>query len=603
MPAQAIDQHARGSPTRLTDFLALAAWAGFVSGLLEATESYLLRFFPAILPYMKPGIEVFWVAPVAYAALLELIALPVAVIAGRLRKVSREVVVLGALAWIGCYAVISYPRVIAPVGVATLSLGVAVVICRGVEGREQAFLAFLRRNLGYAILGVTAIGAGTHGWPVMQESFQASHLPAVPAGSPNVLVIVIDTLRADRLSSVGYSRPTTPHIDQARRDGVLFENAFATGSWTLPSHNSMLTGRFTYEHGMDYPVPNLRHGFPYLPEVLARHGYKPGLFSANLWQVVPEYLPAGFLHCDTYTAFSTLVRTSLFRKLAWQTERFLGIHLPPPKRAVQINHAFLDWVDQPRHRPFFALLNYIDVHDHFRRYWALPSPYRNRFGDAQRRSWWDSRPATKAEMDLHYDEALAYVDGQVGWLLDQLRARGLDRSTLVVITSDHGEALLQHGELGHNSNLYREQIQVPLIFRFPGKLPSGIRPPPPVSLAARPSTIRPLLGLPNVFPGKALPLTEPQATENPNPFADPTLAEYSDLDGPKLKSLVTWRWHYILNVRTGQEELFDFQQDREELHNLAGAPESRLVLEEFRRRLRALLPRLPLPHAAGKAAH
>lgn len=581
--AELPSQHRRAS---VTDALVIAIWFGGAFGLVEAAETYLLRTHPAIVAYQKAGTEVFWVAPLANTILLSPVAMLLVWLGRFVPQFSRTIFIFGVLGVISWYGVLSYPQVIARVGVAMLSFGLTLALCRLVQ--ERACMAFLRRKLVYVLLVVVAVAAGAQGSEALQEWTATRRLPAAQPNAPNVLLVVIDTLRADRLSIVGYSRPTTPYIDQIAREGVLFENAYVTASWTLPSHVAMLTGRFTYEHKADYPVPNVRHGFLQLPEVLAQHGYRTGMFSANLTALTKEYVNAGFLHYDTYTPLSTASRTSLLRKVVWQLKSRLGIE-EPPKRAYQVNQQFLDWVDQRYDRPFFALLNYIDVHDHYKLGWPPPPPFKDRFGSVGR----GRRRGTelsKAELDIVYDATVAYADAQIGWLLDQLRQRGLAENTLLIITSDHGESLWQHNHFAHQAHLYREGIHVPLIFWFPDRLPRGIHHSIPVSLTALPHTITDQLGLSAKFPGRPLPVGEPQPQESEGPLEEPLLSELNSLEGALLKSLVTSRWHYILNVRTGVEELFDLEQDPSELHTLAAAPEFSPVLNWFRKKMRAIFP-------------
>ena len=136
--------------------------------------------------------------------------------------------------------------------------------------------------------------------------------------------------------------------------------------------------------------------------------------------------------------------------------------------------------------------------------------------------------------------------------------------------------------------MHREQIQVPLILHYPGRIPAGRRT-EAVSLAWVPRTVVDLTGVPNVFPGPNLLTVQPGNEEEKE---DPVLAEYHTLEGPKLVSLGTSRWHYILNVRIGQEEFFDLRQDPHELTNVAGKAEAEHAMERFRGKLGALLPAL-----------
>jgi arylsulfatase A-like enzyme len=579
-------QAAVRAPLRLADALVISVWVGLATGLLEAFLTFGTRFAPAITPYRKAGPEIFWVAPLAYALIFPLQGILLAWLARIPLKIRGELLVLGVQSAIGCYAVLSYPRMIQVAGVVSLSLGSAVVLCRAVRGREEAFVAFLRRNLLPAVLAVAVIGGVIPGWFVLRERLAVNRLPAAASDAPNVLIIVVDALRGDRLSSAGYYRKTTPNFDAFGREGVQFDHAFSTAPWTMPSFATFLTGRYTHEHLMDYPVPRFNHGFPYLPQVLARYGYRSAFFSANVGPGTQEYLDAGFQHYDTYTVESTLVRMSLLRKFVWQVEEHAGIHLPRSKRAPRITKPFLEWVDRNPGGPFFALLDYIDVHDHFRWEWGTLPPFDTRFGDARPR-WARGGPNyTKDLVDLFYDSAVAYTDDQVGQLLDELRKRGLDKNTLVIIASDHGEGLLQHGHLAHAGSLYFDQLHVPLLIRFPGKVPAGERVSRPVSLAALPATVMHMLELPAAFPGRPLPLSEAAAANDPA-RDEPLLAEFNTLQAARWKkSLLDSRWHYIYEFTTGAEELYDWRADPGETLNLLQGEEGRRDAAEYSTRLK-----------------
>jgi arylsulfatase A-like enzyme len=564
---------------------AMTLWVGVISGLLEAALTIALRSFPVISPYHKAGEEVFVVAPTVNVIVLFVGALVLGGVFRLVPAIPQAAAVFGVLVWVGTYAVLSYPRVVSQMGVAVFSAGVAFVGARFAVRRNSLF-ANMHRMWMYPALGGIAAGAIALGSPMLHESYVTSRLPAAPQNAPNVLIIVVDTLRSDRLSAVGYPRATTPNLDRIAREGVLFESAFATASWTLPSHTSLLTGRYTYEHKMDYPVPQMRHGHPYLQTVLRAHGYRTGIFTANNYSFSPEYVSEPFLHNDAHTFFSTAVRTSLLRKLEWQLEEKAQVRLPPVRRAEEMRERLLKWIGAPGGRPFFALVNFFDVHEYRR--WPPPAPFASRFGEVDPGRWKKIKGMPpKDEMDRAYDAALAYVDAEIGRLFEELQSRGLIQNTLVVITSDHGEALGEHGEDGHTSNLYREQIQIPLILSYPGRFPAGERRTDAVSLAWLPRTISELSKIPGRFPGKNLAAAPGSGEEETE-----VLAEYHTLKGPKLVSLATSRWHYIVNVSTGKEELFDLRKDPTELTNLAGTADGEQIAASFRARLAELLPAL-----------
>src|SRR5262249_54978081 len=150
-------------------------------------------------------------------------------------------------------------------------------------------LGFCRKTLPIALSLAFAVFLAIHGGERWRERRDLSRLPAAAPGASNVLVIVVDTLRADHLSCYGYSRSTTPHRDRIASQGVLFENALSTSSWSLPSHASLLTGMYPFEHGISQvrPMPIFTFAaptlgdYPTLGEAMQRQGYRTGAFSAN----------------------------------------------------------------------------------------------------------------------------------------------------------------------------------------------------------------------------------------------------------------------------------------------------------------------------------
>jgi arylsulfatase A-like enzyme len=205
-----------------------------------------------------------------------------------------------------------------------------------------------------------------------------------------------------------------------------------------------------------------------------------------------------------------------------------------------------------------------------------------------------------------YDGAIAYVDDQLMTLVAELDRRGLSQNTIVIVTSDHGESLGEHGLYGHQSSLYHEQIEVPLIIRWLGKTPAGARVSVPVSLAELPATVMELIGEPQqtLFPGRSL----VRAWADPGTVLDWPLpvAELTTELGATIpinpvksgfhKALISPQWYYIVHEKL-ETELFDMEKDPQQLHNLAKTPEGRAVVSEFEAHLRQTLAR------ANKDAH
>jgi arylsulfatase A-like enzyme len=310
--------------------------------------------------------------------------------------------------------------------------------------------------------------------------------PEAVAGRPNVLIVLIDTLRPDRLGAYGYHRNTSPHIDRIAAEGWVFSRAVAQASWTKPSIASMFTGLYASQTSVDpgtwahegdrgVVVQALAAEHVTLAERLAAAGYETAAFGSN-HHLLPELgFSQGFLTYDWETA--TAIRSARVRQFL---QRFIRTGFA----AEWINDHFLQWLDRhgDAERPFFAYLHHIDVHWPF----LAPPPYAGMYAEVEPAvdfndpAFWtptierlnrgegppvDER--TMRAMNDAYDEGIHYVDAGLGTIFDELRRRGLYDDTLILITSDHGEEFLEHGSLGHGHTLYDELILVPLIVKFP----------------------------------------------------------------------------------------------------------------------------------------
>ncbi len=232
--------------------------------------------------------------------------------------------------------------------------------------------------LALAILGLTA-------GPAVLERYRLSRLDQPASGAPSVLLIILDTVRAQNLGLFGYQRPTTPRLEAYSRSGVVFLNAIAPAPWTLPTHASILTGQPPAALSTSWRIP-LDHAYPTLAEMLSARGYATGGFVANLLYTSRSTgLNRGFLHYEDYD-----LSWSLWAHSAWLTEQ-IGTWLARQlqnrpmlvrKRAPQVSSELLRWVSSLRGRPFFAFLNYFDAH------WPYEgrSAFLDRLGDQPRDS-------------------------------------------------------------------------------------------------------------------------------------------------------------------------------------------------------------------------
>lgn len=599
-----------GGPGRAsaTDLLAVAAWFGLVTGLLEGISRTVLQSLGGVSWEMllsAASVKIIWVAPFFYIFLFSLGGAVLALLNGVVPRLpmARAAVFLFGLA--GFADVLSSSGRLSQWGVGMLALGLAVVLTRWFKAHEKPALRFWRRSVAWvavlAVLSFVGIEAGIR----LEEQRAIAALPAAAPGTPNVLIIVVDTLREDHLSLYGYSRKTSPNLERLAAQSVLFENAIATSSWTLPSHASMLTGLYPSAHGAEVHPLDKRHVV--LPEALRGRGYRTAAFSANTLMFTQAYgFGRGFIRFEDsfQKPHDMFVRTLLGRQLQKRVIRPLGDKdIPSRKRAAEINQALLRWLDQNQGRPFFAFLNYFDVHDPY----LPPQPYRGKFSKRPNpggvfNSFINQvspslfTPEVLEDEIAAYDGSIAYVDAQIGQLLAELDRRSLSQDTILIITSDHGESLSEHGLFCHRTSLYGEQLEVPLIIRWPGKIPAGKRVETPVSLASLPATVMSLTGAGErgPFPGPSLvPLwTEANPPADwPYPWAE-LAACPEDRSSPflpcfigALKAIVTPDWYFIYHEKQAPQ-LFDAKKDRAQLHNLAETPEGQKVVAEFLARVR-----------------
>lgn len=389
---------------------------------------------------------------------------------------------------------------------------------------------------------------------------EASHGKASPTAT-NVIVIVVDTLRADHLSAYGYSRKTTPNLDQMASDGVLFENAISPSSWTLPGHASLVTGLYPKQHHTSKLQDSVPANLPTLSEEFLARGYRTGAFSANTFffgrehgfgrgfQTFGDYfssVPAAFQH----TELGRWTNQKLFDR-GWYT------NLIGRKTAAQINQASLHWIDGGS-GPFFLMLNYFDVHDPYIPPADAATPWAHGEPVPARRiseTFNQYRPPSQSQVRYaidQYDDSLLYVDTQIAAFMKQLQRRGLDRNTIVIVTADHGEEFDEQGILTHANALFLEEIRVPLIMWAPGKIPSGVRISRPVSTTDVGATALQVASSSSAsnFPGNSLTAfwTNGDVQHWPYPLSQlaslPIDRSFPNFFG-SMNSIVTDQWHFV----------------------------------------------------------
>jgi arylsulfatase A-like enzyme len=297
--------------------------------------------------------------------------------------------------------------------------------------------------------------------------------PEPPAAKYNLLLISIDTLRADHLKCYGYNLDTSPHLDQLAKEGVLFEHATATASWTVPSHMSMFTSLYASAHGVQSWTGQLREGIPTLAQRLSESGFVTKAFVTKLVLSHEQGFNRGFQSYDDFSAggaehpgdISNIIKRP-------------GTDLGP-----KITKLGTEWLKEHSQEKFFLFLHYYDCHSPYMPPGSLANKFKAEY--AERGSKITSPPGTSpgiqwgeqyraAQMPL-YDGEIAFTDEYVGKILQALDDLRLSDKTLVIVLSDHGEAFFEHGQRMHGSSLYEEQIHVPLMMRLPGVIPAGER--------------------------------------------------------------------------------------------------------------------------------
>jgi len=541
-------------------------------------------------------------------AVFLLFGVPIGGLAALTRRRFGVVVPATAFAGVAVLGILLALPAIHPLAKLVLAGGVAIQFGALVRREPEVWMRRVRALALGGAIGLVLLGILTRASRHLSERDALAALPSAGGEAPNILLLILDTVRAANLSAYGYARPTTPTLERLAAESALFSWAFSPASWTGPSHASMMTGLHAGPTGADYQRP-MTDTVPTVAEVLAGRGYVTGAFMANagfaghqmgldrgfsrfedysftwqqaLWSSAYAQTQAGL---DALEAIEERNWGRLGRTLMAPDLRRVVVRRGREHTAAEISGNFLRWRDRggPA-RPYFAMLNMIDAHAPY----APPDGFAGRFGGGR-------------QLLDRYDGSIAYVDSIVGHLVGELQARGeLDR-TVLIITSDHGELFGEHDLRGHGSSLFLPVLHVPLLVRAPGTVPGGMRVPGVVSLRDLAATLVEIGGAPaGTLTGASLAahwrgtpdltggiaITEASAAVNPAPR---NLTRFGPIRGS-----VDSAWHYI-RYGNGNEELFAWRTDPDELKNLAATAAGRPIAARYRDRVAEALglPRLP----------
>lgn len=399
-----------------------------------------------------------------------------------------------------------------------------------------------------------------------------------------LILITIDTLRADYLGAYGHPRVQTPHLERLASGGQLFRTAIAQSSTTTPSHSSLMSSLYLHDHNVYSNFEALGKNPVTIAQVLREQGYDT-FAMVNMRHLNPEVSNLG-------AGFNTFIKSGNMR------------------RAEQSIDEFVKWIDTREGDKYFAWLHLVDVHTPYR----PPPPYDRLYYDGDERdphqrsmdNIWGLLPfhmsdhpyfrtwlAGVRDVDwviAQYQGAITYVDDQIGRLMDGLEARGLLGSTAMVVTSDHGESLGEHDMYFVHTGLYDDTVRVPLITYFPGAGRAGVEVHEVVELVDVMPTVLDYLDIesPRAIRGRTLwPLIHGQI--------EPERIALSEHAGRNLVALRSARYKYIRHLRTrslqpsypfrrGEEELYDLSRDPGEEHNIASARPD--LISMFRRELK-----------------
>ena len=587
----------------------VAVAAGLTAGGVETGLALFSRLVRGRMWLFGP--DLVWMTPLTEAVIFLAVGalwIPFSRLVRQLRVAGTVSGFFGALA---AFAVLIGFDTIHWAASALLAIGIGTVVGR-VVGRLGSSVGAAAAKVAGVGLALVALAAGSMSAAGrLMDLRSPPGVASAPAERPNILLLVLDTVRAWNLGLYGYPRATTPHLDRRFADGVVFDRVLATAPWTLASHASMFTGRLPTSLSANWDRP-LDTTTPTIAEVLRSAGYSTAGFVGNYrYAGRSTGLARGF---DQYVDYpldlaEALRMSGMVRRVLRnpRLQEWLGRNrIIEARSAAAVNGDVLAWVDRHPGRPFFAFVNYVDGHAPY----LPPAPYDSLWtkatgqdADLSRRQVEQLKGVFRAAGQLTdplaeyldgYDGAISYLDVQIDSLLGALDRRGRLANTVVILTADHGEQFGEHGLIQHGNSLYLPLLHVPLAIWAPGRVPPGLRIGAPTSLRHLAATIADLAGADRSrlegrsFAGlwRADSLEVPPDTVVAAVDWYPTLSKSPAsplLDG-SLRAILADSTHYILRS-DGVEELYDLGRDFLEFRNLAGIPAYRPALLAARAKL------------------
>jgi arylsulfatase A-like enzyme/Flp pilus assembly protein TadD len=372
-----------------------------------------------------------------------------------------------------------------------------------------------------------------------------SKIPASKAKPPNIILITLDTTRADRMGFLGSTRGLTPNLDALAKQSVVFTRAYSQFPLTPPSHATILSGTYPQFHRVNDMQMPLPEDVPYTPAILRAHGYKTAAFLGSIvLEPHPPYAPGFDRGFDTYDAG--------FHDDGLGEDRFATVQ----RHGTEVVAHALAWLKKHPNGPFFVWVHLYDAHDPY----DPPEPYKKQYA---------AEP---------YDGGIAYEDAVVGKLLRELKLRGLYDGTVMAVMADHGESLGAHGEDTHGVFLYDETIHVPLLIKLPHSTVAGKKIENRVELVDVAPTLLQEVGIasPPEMQGESLlslmkaPTAEGKAGDawHDRPAYSQSEYPHREFGWSALRALRTEKYLY---VQAPRRELYDAAADPKAEHNLAGS--------------------------------